>query len=90
MSPPSTQAGGFASFNPNIHQEPQSSQSSNQPQNSYQNQANHNQQGLHCNIVVNLQNAQNFNEQTARQHMVLLAAVLESYESLMVGRIGNP
>ncbi|XP_035830760.1 uncharacterized protein LOC118480158 [Helianthus annuus] len=47
---------------------------------------NHQQQNVpkndfQCNIAVNLNNAQNFNEETAKQQMVFLASILESYES---------
>ncbi|KAJ0920063.1 putative transcription factor interactor and regulator CCHC(Zn) family [Helianthus annuus] len=42
-----------------------------------------------CNIAVDLKNAQNFSEESAKQHMVFLASVLESYESLVAGKIGN-
>ncbi|KAM0043739.1 putative transcription factor interactor and regulator CCHC(Zn) family [Helianthus debilis subsp. tardiflorus] len=42
-----------------------------------------------CNIVVDLKNAQNFSEESAKQQMVFLACVLESYESLVAGKIGN-
>ncbi|XP_035838308.1 uncharacterized protein LOC118485900 [Helianthus annuus] len=37
-----------------------------------------------CNIVVDLKNAQNFSEESAKQQMVFLASVLEYYESLVV------
>ncbi|KAJ0913626.1 putative transcription factor interactor and regulator CCHC(Zn) family [Helianthus annuus] len=36
-----------------------------------------------------MNNAQNFNEETAKQQMVFLASILESYESLVAGKIGN-
>ncbi|KAJ0808628.1 putative transcription factor interactor and regulator CCHC(Zn) family [Helianthus annuus] len=42
-----------------------------------------------CNIAVDLKNAQNFSEESAKQQMVFLASVLESYESLVAGKIGN-
>ncbi|KAJ0555482.1 hypothetical protein HanIR_Chr07g0302551 [Helianthus annuus] len=42
-----------------------------------------------CNIAVDLKNAQNFSEESAKQQMVFLASVLESYESLLAGKIGN-
>ncbi|KAJ0610801.1 putative transcription factor interactor and regulator CCHC(Zn) family [Helianthus annuus] len=42
-----------------------------------------------CNIAVDLKNAQNFSEDSAKQQMVFLASVLESYESLVAGKIGN-
>ncbi|KAM0056771.1 putative transcription factor interactor and regulator CCHC(Zn) family [Helianthus debilis subsp. tardiflorus] len=42
-----------------------------------------------CNIAVDLKNAQNFSEEFAKQQMVFLASVLESYKSLVAGKIGN-
>ncbi|KAJ0924926.1 hypothetical protein HanRHA438_Chr04g0153891 [Helianthus annuus] len=45
---------------------------------------------VHCNIVLRLQNGQNFSKEVAKGHMALLVTVLESYESLVAGRIGNP
>ncbi|MFS7940637.1 hypothetical protein Hanom_Chr05g00466761 [Helianthus anomalus] len=42
-----------------------------------------------CNITVDLKNGQNFSEESAKQQMVFLASVLESYESLVAGKIGN-
>ncbi|KAJ0887197.1 putative transcription factor interactor and regulator CCHC(Zn) family [Helianthus annuus] len=44
---------------------------------------------FHCNITVDMKNAQNFSEESAKQQMVFLASVLESYESLVAGKIGN-
>ncbi|KAJ0659464.1 putative transcription factor interactor and regulator CCHC(Zn) family [Helianthus annuus] len=44
---------------------------------------------FHCNIAVDMKNAQNFSEESVKQHMVFLASVLESYESLVAGKIGN-
>ncbi|KAF5762501.1 putative transcription factor interactor and regulator CCHC(Zn) family [Helianthus annuus] len=45
---------------------------------------------LQCNTALHLQNGQNFSEEVAKGHMALLVTVLESYESLVAGRIGNP
>ncbi|KAJ0508710.1 hypothetical protein HanIR_Chr11g0520351 [Helianthus annuus] len=45
---------------------------------------------LQCNIALHLQSGQNFSEEVAKGHMALLVTVLESYESLVAGRIGNP
>ncbi|MFS7948446.1 putative transcription factor interactor and regulator CCHC(Zn) family [Helianthus anomalus] len=42
-----------------------------------------------CNIAIDLKNDQNFDEESAKQQMVFLASVLESYESLVAGKIGN-
>ncbi|KAJ0896332.1 hypothetical protein HanRHA438_Chr08g0333571 [Helianthus annuus] len=58
----------------------------------YQSQSPNNVNGhvLQCNIALHLQNGQNFSEEVAKGHMALLVTVLESYESLLAGRIGNP
>ncbi|KAM0064520.1 putative transcription factor interactor and regulator CCHC(Zn) family [Helianthus debilis subsp. tardiflorus] len=42
-----------------------------------------------CNIAIDLKNAQNFDEESAKQQMVFLASVLESYEGLVAGKIRN-
>ncbi|KAJ0927039.1 putative transcription factor interactor and regulator CCHC(Zn) family [Helianthus annuus] len=42
-----------------------------------------------CNIAVDLKNGQNFSEESAKQQTVFLASVLESYEWLVAGKIGN-
>ncbi|KAJ0752184.1 putative transcription factor interactor and regulator CCHC(Zn) family [Helianthus annuus] len=44
---------------------------------------------FHYNIAVDMKNAQNFSEESAKQQMVFLAPVLESYEGLVAGKIGN-
>ncbi|KAM0044022.1 hypothetical protein Hdeb2414_s0010g00348291 [Helianthus debilis subsp. tardiflorus] len=44
---------------------------------------------FHCNIAIDMKNAQNFSEESAKQQMVFLASVLESYESLVAGKIRN-
>ncbi|MFS7949265.1 putative transcription factor interactor and regulator CCHC(Zn) family [Helianthus anomalus] len=45
---------------------------------------------LQCNIVLNLENDQEYSEEVAKSHMSLLGTVLESYGSFVAGRIGNP
>ncbi|KAJ0599090.1 putative transcription factor interactor and regulator CCHC(Zn) family [Helianthus annuus] len=45
---------------------------------------------IQCNIALNFPNGQSLSEEDARDHMTLLATVLESYEGLVAGRIGNP
>ncbi|KAJ0533614.1 putative transcription factor interactor and regulator CCHC(Zn) family [Helianthus annuus] len=45
---------------------------------------------LQCNIALNLENDQNYSEEVAKSHMSLLVTVLESYGSLVAGRIRNP
>ncbi|KAJ0545621.1 putative transcription factor interactor and regulator CCHC(Zn) family [Helianthus annuus] len=74
---------GFSSYpsvNPNV------STSNHQ----YQIPNNGNGHVLQCNIALHLQNGQNFSEEVAKGHMALLATLLESYEGLVAGRIGNP
>ncbi|KAM0067033.1 putative transcription factor interactor and regulator CCHC(Zn) family [Helianthus debilis subsp. tardiflorus] len=41
------------------------------------------------NIAIDLKNAQNFDEESAKQQMVFLVSVSESYEGLVAGKIGN-
>ncbi|KAF5759608.1 hypothetical protein HanXRQr2_Chr16g0743301 [Helianthus annuus] len=45
---------------------------------------------LQCNIVLNIENDQEYFEELAKSHMSLLGTVLESYGSFVAGRIGNP
>ncbi|KAJ0514708.1 putative transcription factor interactor and regulator CCHC(Zn) family [Helianthus annuus] len=45
---------------------------------------------LQCNIVLNLEDDQDYTEEVAKSHMSLLGTVLESYGSFVAGRIGNP
>ncbi|KAM0058716.1 putative transcription factor interactor and regulator CCHC(Zn) family [Helianthus debilis subsp. tardiflorus] len=45
---------------------------------------------LHCNIVLNLENDQDYSEEVAKNQMSLLGMVLESYTCFVAGRIGNP
>ncbi|KAJ0948206.1 hypothetical protein HanRHA438_Chr01g0024551 [Helianthus annuus] len=78
----------FASFEPNPKVQ-------NSPDQSYtQSSSGLNSQiqgpGILCNIAVNIKNVQDFTESSAKQHIGLLASVLESYESLVAGRIGYP
>ncbi|KAJ0788294.1 putative transcription factor interactor and regulator CCHC(Zn) family [Helianthus annuus] len=51
--------------------------------------ASHSDAKFQCNIAIDLKNAQNFDEESAKQQMVFLASVLESYEGLVAGKIGN-
>ncbi|KAJ0481200.1 putative transcription factor interactor and regulator CCHC(Zn) family [Helianthus annuus] len=74
---------GFSSYpsvNPNVSTSNHQFQSSN----------NGNGHVLQYNIALHLQNGQSFSEEVAKGHMGLLATVLESYEGLVAGRIGNP
>ncbi|KAJ0588473.1 putative transcription factor interactor and regulator CCHC(Zn) family [Helianthus annuus] len=70
----------YSSFEPNF------STTSSQPQSSTK----FNGQLLQCNVTLNIQSGQNFSPDIAKQHMASLVTVLESYESLVAGRIGNP
>ncbi|KAJ0501791.1 putative transcription factor interactor and regulator CCHC(Zn) family [Helianthus annuus] len=45
---------------------------------------------LQCNIILNLENDQDYSEEVAKNHMSLLGMVLESYSSFVAGKIGNP
>ncbi|KAJ0927083.1 putative transcription factor interactor and regulator CCHC(Zn) family [Helianthus annuus] len=45
---------------------------------------------LQCNIVLNLENDQDYSEEVAKNQMSLLGMVLESYSSFVAGKIGNP
>ncbi|KAM0006736.1 hypothetical protein Hdeb2414_s0164g00819631 [Helianthus debilis subsp. tardiflorus] len=45
---------------------------------------------LQCNIVLNLEDDQDYTEEVTKSHMSLLGTVLESYGSFVTGRIGNP
>ncbi|KAJ0496279.1 putative transcription factor interactor and regulator CCHC(Zn) family [Helianthus annuus] len=45
---------------------------------------------LQCNIVLNIENDQEYSEELAKSHMSLLGTILESYGSFVAGRIGNP
>ncbi|KAF5771913.1 hypothetical protein HanXRQr2_Chr13g0570511 [Helianthus annuus] len=43
-----------------------------------------------CNIALKLKNSPAMSNNAAKQQMSFLASILESYESLLAGRIGNP
>ncbi|KAM0046474.1 hypothetical protein Hdeb2414_s0009g00316761 [Helianthus debilis subsp. tardiflorus] len=45
---------------------------------------------LQCNIVLSLENDQDYTEGIAKNQMSLLGMVLESYSSFVAGKIGNP
>ncbi|KAJ0554145.1 putative transcription factor interactor and regulator CCHC(Zn) family [Helianthus annuus] len=45
---------------------------------------------VQCNIAIGLKNSQSLNAEAAKQQMVFLAFVLELYESLIAGKVGNP
>ncbi|KAJ0482522.1 hypothetical protein HanIR_Chr13g0654831 [Helianthus annuus] len=74
-----TQSGGYSSsyssFDPNFSTPSSRQQSST---------------NLQCNVTLNIQNGKNFSPDIAKQHMASLVTVLESYESLVAGRIENP
>ncbi|XP_022019111.1 uncharacterized protein LOC110919139 [Helianthus annuus] len=87
-STPSNNHSLFASFEPNT--KVQSSPDQAYTQSSSGSNSQSQGPGILCNIAVNIKNGQEFTESTAKQHISLLASVLESYESLLAGRIGNP
>ena len=65
-----------------------SSASSTPPSQSQNNQSQQSEPNtFKCNIAVNLSNV--ISQEVAKQHMALLATVLESYEGLVAGKIGN-
>ncbi|KAJ0556873.1 putative transcription factor interactor and regulator CCHC(Zn) family [Helianthus annuus] len=84
-TPQSNKSSPFANFEPNFkaleQQSPQSSTSSNNQAYVF---------GVQCNITVNIKNGNEITETAAKQHIALLASVLEAYEGLVAGRIGNP
>ncbi|KAJ0808800.1 putative transcription factor interactor and regulator CCHC(Zn) family [Helianthus annuus] len=45
---------------------------------------------LQCNIVLSLENDQDYREEVAKNQMSLLGMILESYSSFVAGKIGNP
>ncbi|KAJ0604585.1 putative transcription factor interactor and regulator CCHC(Zn) family [Helianthus annuus] len=45
---------------------------------------------LQCNIVLSLENDQDYTEDIAKNQMSLLGMILESYSCFVVGKIGNP
>ncbi|KAJ0899610.1 putative transcription factor interactor and regulator CCHC(Zn) family [Helianthus annuus] len=45
---------------------------------------------LQCNIVLNLENDQDYTEEIAKNQMSLLGMILESYSCFVAGKIGNP
>lgn len=44
---------------------------------------------LQCNIAVNIKNTGEMTSENVNEHMAFLGSVLESYECLIAGRIGN-
>ncbi|KAJ0848257.1 putative transcription factor interactor and regulator CCHC(Zn) family [Helianthus annuus] len=45
---------------------------------------------LQCNIVLSLENDQDYSEDIAKNQMSLLGMILESYSCFVAGKIGNP
>ncbi|KAJ0477395.1 putative transcription factor interactor and regulator CCHC(Zn) family [Helianthus annuus] len=84
-TPQSGNSSPFANFEPNVkaqeQRSPQSSTGSNQQAYVF---------GVQCNIAVNIKNGNEITETAAKQHIALLASVLEAYEGLVAGRIDNP
>ncbi|KAJ0742228.1 putative transcription factor interactor and regulator CCHC(Zn) family [Helianthus annuus] len=94
-------AGNTSSVAPNAYQSSQSTPFANyepnvkvSDQNSPQSSTGSNQQtvvsGVQCNIAINIKNGNEITENAAKQHIALLGSVLEAYEGLVAGRIGNP
>ncbi|XP_022008169.1 uncharacterized protein LOC110907502 [Helianthus annuus] len=81
-TPQSSKSSSFVNYDPNFKAQeqasPQSSTSSN-------NQAYVSR--VQCNIAVNIKNGNEITETAAKQHIALLASVLEAYEGLVAGRI---
>ncbi|KAJ0825881.1 putative transcription factor interactor and regulator CCHC(Zn) family [Helianthus annuus] len=81
----SSQSTPFANYEPNVKVS---------DQNSPQSSTGSNQQtvvsGVQCNIAINIKNGNEISENAAKQHIALLGSVLEAYEGLVAGRIGNP
>ncbi|XP_022031544.1 uncharacterized protein LOC110932524 [Helianthus annuus] len=75
----------FASFEPNVKVQEQSS-----PQSSTGSNHQAYISGVQCNIAVNIKNGNEITKAAAKQHIALLASVLEAYEGLVAGKIGNP
>ncbi|MFS7976764.1 putative transcription factor interactor and regulator CCHC(Zn) family [Helianthus anomalus] len=73
-----SQSGQSSENHSGYHSGPSSSASHSDAKNRFQ-----------CNIAIDLKNAQNFDQESAKQQMIFLASVLESYEGLVVGKIGN-
>ncbi|KAJ0918598.1 putative transcription factor interactor and regulator CCHC(Zn) family [Helianthus annuus] len=73
-TPQTNKSSPFASFEPNVKVTEQTSPQSSSSSN---NQA-------------YIKNGNEFIESAAKQHIALLASMLESYESLVAGKIGNP
>ncbi|XP_035843327.1 uncharacterized protein LOC118490144 [Helianthus annuus] len=80
---PSSNSGFHGGFSANTPSQGSSSNSSSQQQSVPKN-------AFSCNIAIDLKNAQNFDEESAKQQMIFLASVLESYEGLVAGKIENP
>ncbi|KAJ0921575.1 putative transcription factor interactor and regulator CCHC(Zn) family [Helianthus annuus] len=70
----------YSSFDPNFTASSSQSKTS----------TNFNGQNLQCNVTLNIQNGQNLSPEMTKQHMASFVAMLESYESLIGGKIGNP
>ncbi|KAJ0826868.1 putative transcription factor interactor and regulator CCHC(Zn) family [Helianthus annuus] len=81
----SSQSTPFANYEPNVKVSEQNS-----PQSSTGSNQHTFVSGVQCNIAVNIKNGNEITENAAKQHIALLASVLEAYEGLVAGRIGNP
>ncbi|XP_022003992.2 uncharacterized protein LOC110901472 [Helianthus annuus] len=83
-TPQSSKSSPFMNFEPNVKAQEQPSPQSSTGSN---NQAY--VSGVQGNIAVNIKNGNEITETAAKQHIALLASVLEAYEGLVAGRIVN-
>ncbi|XP_035837234.1 uncharacterized protein LOC118485097 [Helianthus annuus] len=84
-TPQSGNSSPFMNFEPNVKAQEQPS-----PQSCTGSNHQAYVSGVQCNIAVNIKNGNEITETAAKQHIALLASVLEAYEGLVAGRIGNP
>ncbi|XP_022031046.1 uncharacterized protein LOC110931986 [Helianthus annuus] len=84
-TPQSGNSSPFANFEPNVKAQEQPS-----PQSSTGSNHQAYVSRVQCNIAVNIKNGNEITETATKQHIALLASVLEVYEGLVAGRIGNP
>ncbi|KAF5804170.1 putative transcription factor interactor and regulator CCHC(Zn) family [Helianthus annuus] len=82
MTQETSHSGFHGGMSSNTTSQGPSSSTSNQQQTAQKNV-------FQCNIAVDLKNGQNLSEESAKQQMIFLASVLESYEGLVAGKIGN-
>ncbi|XP_022024416.1 uncharacterized protein LOC110924731 [Helianthus annuus] len=81
-TPQSNKPSPFVNYDPNFKAQQQPS-----PQSSTSSNNQDYVSGVQCNIAVNIKNGNEITETAAKQHIALLASVLEAYEGLVAGRI---